>query len=149
MLKQIVYPCFCGLERDFVCSDITNILLSINQLNIARLCSNEVKNMIFENRKLLSNTLHPPSEEAFSSDNRPFTWKMFLSHSQDIKIQKIVLKDFLALQKNVNCSPSFKAYAQGFTIKIATPEGKKFFYPFDCKQSPQQFLLSKGINCKK
>jgi len=43
---------------------------------------------------------------------------------------------------------SFKAYAQGFSIKIATPDGKKFFYPFDCKQSPQQFLLSKGINCK-
>ena len=68
---------------------------------------------------------------------------------QDIKNQKNVLKDFLPLQKHANGSPSFKAYAQGFSIKIATPEGKKFFYPFDCKHSPQQFLLSKGINCKK
>jgi len=139
------------LERDFVCSDITNILF-VDKSIVVRLCSNEVKNMIFENRKLLSNTLHPPSEEAVSSDNPPFTWKMFVSphlDPQDIKNQKIVLKDFLALQKNANGSPTFKAYAQGFSIKIATPEGKKFFYPFDCKQSPQQFLLSKGINCKK
>ena len=59
---------------------------------------------------------------------------MFVSShldAQDIKNQKIVLKDFLSLQKNENGSPSFKAYAQGFPIKIATPEGKKFFYPFD------------------
>ena len=28
-------------------------------------------------------------------------------------------------------------------------EGEKCFYPFHCKQSPQQVLLSKGINCKK
>ena len=100
----------------------------------------------------MSNSLHPPSAEAVSSDHPPFTWKMFVSphlDPQDIKNQKIVLKDFLALQKNANGSPSFKAYAQGFSIKIATPEGKKFFYPFDCKQSPQQFLLSKGIICKK
>ena len=68
---------------------------------------------------------------------------------QDIKNKKIVLKDFLALQKNENGFPSFKAYAQGFSIKIANPDGKKFFYPFDCKRSTQQFLLSKGINCKK
>ena len=88
--------------------------------------------MIFENRKLLSNTLHPPSEEAVSSDNPPFTWKMFVSphlDPQDIKNQKIVLKDFLALQKNANGSPSFKAYAQGFTIKIATQKGKSFSIP--------------------
>ena len=150
-ISTLKNPSFRGLERDFVCSDITNILF-VHKSIVVRLCSNEVKHMIFENRKLLSNILHPPSEEAVSSDNPPFTWKVFVSphlDPKDTKNQKIVLKDFLSLQKNENGSPSFKAYTQGFSIKIATPEGNFFFYPFDCKQSPQQFLLSKGIKIKK
>ena len=24
----------------------------------------------------------------------------------------------------------------------------KFYFPFECKQSPKQFLLSKGIKCR-
>ena len=67
---------------------------------------------------------------------------------QDLKNQKIVLNAFLSRQLKENGSPNFKAYAQGFTIKIVTAEGAKFFYPFDCKQSPEQFLASKGIKSK-
>ena len=66
----------------------------------------------------------------------------------DVKNQIIVLKSFLSQQHKDNGCPSFKAFAQGFSIKVVTGEGAKYFYPFDCKQTPQQFLQSKGIHCK-
>ena len=66
----------------------------------------------------------------------------------DVKNQKIVMKAFLSQQHNDNGVPSFKAFTQGFSIKVVTAEGAKYFYPFDSKQSPQQFLQSKGIKCK-
>ena len=53
-----ISPSFRGLERDFVCSDITNILYDNNSIHV-RFCSSKVKNMIFENRKLLSCNLRP------------------------------------------------------------------------------------------
>ena len=145
-----INPSFRGLERDFVCSDITNILFHNNSIHV-RLCSSEVKHMIFENRKLLSGSLRCPSGETASLNNPFPSWKMFVSphlDAQDLKNQKIVLNAFLSRQLKENGSPSFKAYAQGFSIKIVTAEGAKFFYPFDCKQSPNQFLASKGIKSK-
>ena len=92
-----------------------------------------------------------PSGETTSLNNPFPSWKMFVSphlDAQDLKNQKIVLNAFLSRQLKENGSPSFKAYAQGFSIKIVTAEGAKFFYPFDCKQSPKQFLASKGIKSK-
>jgi len=145
-----INPSLRGLERDFSCSDITNILIGDNKSIVVRLCSFEVKNMIMENRKLLSSCLGSPFVEA-SSLNQP-TWKMFVSphlDSQDVKNQKIVLQAFLSQQVKENGTPNFKAFSQGYSIKIITAEGAKYFYPFDCKQSPHQFLLSKGIKCKK
>jgi len=73
---------FHDLERDFVCCNITNILFVYKSI-VVRLCSNEVKTMGIESRKLLSNSLHPPSKKAVSSDNPFFTWKMFVSVHKD------------------------------------------------------------------
>ena len=42
-----INPSFRGLERDFVCSDITNILF-VDKSIVIRLCSNEAKNMILK-----------------------------------------------------------------------------------------------------
>ena len=41
----------------------------------------------------------------------------------DVKNQKIVLKSFLSQQHKDNGCPSFKAFAQGFSIKVVTAEG--------------------------
>ena len=65
-----INPSLRGLERDFSCSDITNILIGDNKSIVVRLCSFEVKNMIMENRKLLSSCLGSPFVEA-SSLNQP------------------------------------------------------------------------------
>ena len=147
-----ISPSLRGLERDFCSSDITNILIGDNKSIVVRLCSLEVKSIIMENRKLLSSCQSSPFEEPSTFNQSPHTWKMFVSPHldyQDLKNQKIVLKAFQSQQAKDNGSPSFKAFAQGYSIKIVTAEGAKFFYPFDCKQSPHQFLLSKGIKCKK
>jgi len=126
-----INPSFRGLERDFVCSDITNILFDEKSI-VVRLCSNEVKNIIFENRKLLSNSLHPPSEEAVSSDHPPFTWKMFVSphlDPQDIKNQKIVLKDFLSLQRMKMGLRVLKPTLKDSQLKSLPQKGKSFSIP--------------------
>ena len=47
-----------------------------------------------------------------------------------------------------NASPTFKVYPQGYSIKIVSNDGSKYFFPFDSNQSPKQFLKSKGIVCK-
>ena len=108
--------------------------------------------MIVENRKLLSSSFDcRVPEESASPNQPPLSWKMFVSphlDPTDVKNQKVVLKDFLSQQVHENGKSSFRAFAQGFSIKIITAEGEKYFYPFDCKQSPRQFLMSKGIKCK-
>jgi len=53
-LNSAINPSFRGLERDFSCEDITNILVKNNNSIVLRLCSQEVKNLVVENRKLLS-----------------------------------------------------------------------------------------------
>jgi len=150
-----LHPAFRGLERDFCANDISHILVDGKSL-IIRLSSLEAKSVIYENKKLLAGKPHLSEEETETSSPNPNTlpmWKMYVSphlDPQDLKNQKVVLRAFNSLQLKGNApdSPSFKVFPQGFSIKIVTPNGKKFFYPFDCKQSPKQFLLSKGVRCK-
>ena len=150
-----LHPAFRGLERDFCANDISHILVDGKSL-IIRLSSLEAKSVIYENKKLLAGKPHLSEEETETSSPNPNTlpmWKMYVSphlDPQDLKNQKVVLRAFNSLQLKGNApdSPSFKVFPQGFSIKIVTPNGKKFFYPFDCNQSPKQFLLSKGVRCK-
>ena len=84
-------------------------------------------------------------------ENPKIQWKMFVSpflDNQDLKNQNIVLRAFKSLQIKNNPSLSFKVHPQGYSIKIVSVDGSKYFFPFDSIQSPKQFLKSKGIACK-
>jgi hypothetical protein len=147
-----LHPAFRGLERDFCADDISQILINGKSL-IIRLSSMEAKSVIYENKKLLAGLPNSSVETASPNPNILNTWKMYVSphlDPQDLKNQKIVLRAFNSLQLKDSGpdSPSFKVFPRGFSIKIVTPNGMKLFYPFDCKQSPKQFLQSKGVRCK-
>jgi len=148
--NSVLNPAFRGLERDFQSDDISHILLDKKSIRI-RLSSLRAKNVILENKKLLAE--HSYSEEVISSSssyNRS-AWKMFVSphlEQQDVKNQNIVLRAFKTLQLKDNGTLSFKVFPQGYSIKIVSQDGLKCYFPFDCKQSPKQFLLSKGIKCR-
>jgi len=123
-------------EISFAVIDITNILFVYKSI-VVRLCSNEVKTMGIESRKLLSNSLHPPSKKAVSSDNPFFTWKMFVSvhkDPQDIKNQKIVLKDFLAFQKNENGSQSSQPMLKDSPLKSLPLTASNIVHNNSCYQ---------------
>ena len=99
---------------------------------VARFLSMEARNVILDNKKLLSAVC---SESGPSASENPLNrWKMFVSpflDSQDIKNQNIVLKAFKSLQIKNNASPTFKVYAQGYSIKIVLNDGSKYFFTFD------------------
>ena len=115
-----INPSFRGLERDFVCSDITNILF-VEKSIVVRLCSNEVKNMIFENRKLLSNSLHPPSEEAVSSF---LTWILKTS-----KTRKLSSRISLLFKRMKTGLRVLKPTLKDSQLKSIPQKGKSFSIP--------------------
>ena len=90
-----------------------------NNSIVLRLCSQEMKNLIIENRKFLSCSFpsRPASAEPAFPIQPPRAWKMYVSpylDPIDVKNQRIVLKSFLSQQHNDNECPSFKAFAKGF-----------------------------------
>ena len=144
-------PTFRGLDRDLTIDDISHVLVDTKSIRI-RLSSLEAKNVIFENKKLLTGSSVSLSEEerTCSMETNPHDWKMYISPqltAQDLKNQKVIVKAFHSLQLKGE-GTSFKIFPQGYSIKIVTPDGKKFFYPFDCKHSPKHFLQLKGVRCK-
>ena len=143
-----ICPAVCGFERDLRIDDLTHVLLEKNSI-IARFSSTEAKNVVLDNRKLLSVVCS--ESDPSTSENPKTQWKMFVSpflDNQDLKNQNIVLRAFKSLQIKNNPSLSFKVYPQGYSIKIVSVDGSKYFFPFDSNQSPKQFLKSKGIACK-
>ena len=143
-----ICPAVRGFERDLRIDDLTHVLLEKNSI-IARFSSTEAKNVVLDNRKLLSAVCS--ESDPSTSENPKSQWKMFVSpflDNQDLKNQNIVLRAFKSLQIKNNPSLSFKVYPQGYSIKIVSVDGSKYFFPFDSNQSPKQFLKSKGIACK-
>ena len=61
-----------------------------------------------------------------------------------VKNQKIVLKSFLSKQHKDNGCPSFKAFAQGFSIKVVTAEGAKYFYLLTASSLLNNFCCLRG-----
>ena len=59
----------------------------------------------------------------------------------DVNNQKFVKENFLSQQHKANGCPSFKAFAQRFSIKLSL-QRCKVVLPFDCKQSPQQLIFA-------
>ena len=59
------------------------------------------------------------------------------------KNQNIVLRAFKSLQIKNNSSLSFTVYPQGYSIKIVSVNGSKYFFPFDSNQSPNTFESKK------
>jgi len=149
--NAVINPAFRGLDRDFQSNDISHILVEKKSIRI-RFSSLQAKNVILENKRLLAG--HSDSSEEVISSSSPHNlsdWKMFVSphlEYQDAKNQNIVLRAFKTLQLKDNGTFSFKVFPQGYSIKIVSQDGLKFYFPFDCKQSPKQFLLSKGIKCR-
>jgi len=143
-----ICPAVRGFERDLGIDDLTHVLVDKNSI-IVRFSSIGAKNVILENRKLLSAVCS--ESDPSTSENPKSQWKMFVApflDSQDLKNQNIVLRAFKSLQIKDNASLSFKVYPQGYSIKIVHVDGSKYFFPFDSNQSPIQFLKSKGIACK-
>ena len=125
-----ICPAVRGFERDLVTEDFTHVLVDKNSI-VARFSSIEARNVILDNRKLLSAVCSESDPSA--SENPLNQWKMFVSpflDSQDIKNQNIVLKAFKSLQIKNNASPTFKVYPQGYSIKIVLNDGSKYFFPF-------------------
>jgi len=129
-----ICPAVRGFERDLVTEDLTHVLVDKNSI-VVRFSSVEAKNIVLDNRKLLSTVC---SESDPSASENPLG-------SQDIKNQNIFLRAFKSLKIMNNASPSFKVYPQGYKIKIVSNDGANYCFPFDSNQSPKQFLKSKGI----
>ena len=122
-----ICPAVRGFERDLVTEDFTHVLVDKNSI-VARFSSIEARNVILDNRKLLSAVCSESDPSA--SENPLNQWKMFVSpflDSQDIKNQSIVLKAFKSLQIKNNASPTFKVYPQGYSIKIVLNDGSNIF----------------------
>ena len=96
--------------------------------------------LIFGNRWKLSSFQN--SSDALSSP------KLYVNPNLSPKDKFHQIKILQAFQKlkviGEDKKSTFSVFPQGFVIKIVF-ESKKFFYPFDSKKSPKEFLLSKGI----
>ena len=95
---------------------------------------------IFENRRKLSSSHHP--------SDAPSCPKLYVNPNlcpEDKFHQIKILQAFQKLKViGEDKKSNFSVFPQGFVIKIVF-ESNKFFYPFDSKKSPKEFLLSKGI----
>jgi len=119
-----ICPAVRGFERDLRIDDLTHVLLEKNSI-IARFSSTEAKNVVLDNRKLLS---------AVCSESDPSKKSMedvCLALHQDLKNQNIVLRAFKSLQIMNNASLSFKVYPQGYSIKIVSVDGSKYYFTLD------------------
>ena len=98
---------------------------------------------IFENRRKLSAGQKSPLDCSIP--------KLFLNPnlSPEDKHQQIkVLKSFNKLKIiGEDNKSNFSVFPQGFSIKVVY-ESKKFFYSFDSRKSPQDFLKSNNIKFK-
>ena len=95
---------------------------------------------IFEHRRKLS----PLPHSSVSSSPKLYVNPNF---SPEDKAQQIkVLRAFNKL-RFIGSQSSFPVFPQGFSIKIVY-EAKRFFYSFDSRKSPQEFLKSKNIKFK-
>ena len=98
---------------------------------------------IFENRRKLSSLKNQPSD--------PSSPKIYVNPnlSPDDKFHQIkVLQAFNKLKfTGEDNKSSFSVFPQGFAIKIVC-DAKKYFYSFDSKKSPKEFLKSKEIKFK-
>ena len=142
-----ICPAVRGFERDLRIDDLTHVLVDKNSI-IVRFSSIGAKNVILENRKLLSAVCS--ESDPSTSENPKSQWKMFVSpflDSQDRKNQNIVLRAFKSLQIKNNSSLRFKVYAQGYSVKVVSVDGSKYLFPFDSIHSPEQILKSKGSEC--
>ena len=118
-----ICPAVRGFERDLRIDDLTHVLLEKNSI-IARFSSTEAKNVVLDNRKLLSAVCS--ESDPSTSENPKSQWKMFVSpflDNQDLKNQNIVLRAFKSLQIKNNPSLTFKVYPQGYSIKIVSVDG--------------------------
>ena len=109
-----ICPAVRGFERDLRIDDLTHVLLEKNSI-IARFSSTEAKNVVLDNRKLLSAVCS--ESDPSTSENPKSQWKMFVSpflDNQDLKNQNIVLRAFKSLQIKNNPSLSFKVYLNFF-----------------------------------
>jgi len=107
---------------------------------LLRLKNTQFSEFIFENRRKLSSFQH-------SSDS-PSSPKLYVNPNLSPEDKFHQIKILQAFQKlkviGEDKKSNFSVFPQGFVIKIVF-ESKKFFYPFDSKKSPKEFLLSKGI----
>ena len=84
-----ICPAVRGFERDLRIDDLTHVLLEKNSI-IARFSSTEAKNVVPDNRKLLSAVCS--ESDPSTSENPKSQWKMFVSpflDNQDRKNQNI------------------------------------------------------------
>jgi len=107
---------------------------------LLQLKNTQFSEFIFENRRKLSSFQH-------SSDS-PSSPKLYVNPNLSPEDKFHQIKILQAFQKlkviGEDKKSNFSVFPQGFVIKIVF-ESKKFFYPFDSKKSPKEFLLSKGI----
>ena len=136
----------CDLRKEVTLEDILS-LVDITSHRKVKTWLIQFKNVmftefIFENRRKLS-SLKQPSD--------PSSPKIYINPnlSPDDKFHQIkVLQAFNKLKfTGEDNKSSFSVYPQGFAIKIVC-DAKKYFYSFDSKKSPKEFLKSKEIKFK-
>ena len=135
---------FNKYQRDLAQEDIYSVVdISAHRKVktwLLRLKNTQFSEFIFENRRKLSSFQH-------SSDS-PSSPKLYVNPNLSPEDKFHQIKILQAFQKlkviGEDKKSNFSVFPQGFVIKIVF-ESKKFFYPFDSKKSPKEFLLSKGI----
>ena len=137
----------CDLRKEVTFDDILS-LVDITPHRKVKTWLIQFKNVkftefIFENRRKLSSLKNQPSD--------PSSPKIYVNPnlSPDDKFHQI--KVFQAFNKlkftGEDNKRSFSVFPQGFAIKIVC-DAKKYFYSFDSKKSPKEFLKSKEIKFK-
>ena len=139
---------FCDARKELVVDDIKS-LVDITPYRKVKTWLVQFSNLqftefIFEHRRKLS-TL---SNQTSAVSSYP---KLYINPNlspEDKSHQIKILRTFnkLRFTGNENKS-SFSVFPQGFSIKVVY-ETKKFFYSFDSRISPQEFLKSKNIKFK-
>ena len=136
----------CDLRKEVTLEDILSLVDITSHRKVKTWLIQFKKFMftefIFENRRKLS-SLKQPSD--------PSSPKIYINPnlSPDDKFHQIkVLQAFNKLKfAGEDNKSSFSVYPQGFAIKIVC-DAKKYFYSFDSKKSPKEFLKSKEIKFK-
>ena len=137
----------CNVQRELTQTDISNLvdITSYRKVKtwLVKFSNADFTQFIFENRRKLSAGQKLPLDCSFP--------KLFLNPnlSPEDKHQQIkVLKSFNKLKIiGEDNKSNFSVFPQGFSIKVVY-ESKKFFYSFDSRKSPQDFLKSNNIKFK-